>query len=284
MKPTNTALDKDAQVKQPKISDPGPLHMAKTKNKRPREPCDGEEQGAETNSGVAVEALSMTPLTSPSVTHFPNEKWELVEENILYLDLINVRRDDVRVEDLVFLAEMMTRDDIVVVIKGVAESPYFDRSDWWSVFVKAVGDNRVVHVRWFKKVETDSSESGEVTLFNQYEECGCRLTLTGKEYGSYLDAAKLAKEFRVTKEMGTKKAFKLNTSSNGLYMVDFEFKQYEPKGFSKFMGSFKIPHILTGGEFCCLHRVSVQYNWNANCPPHQTDVSCPINFPGCSFF
>lgn len=50
----------------------------------------------------------------------------------------------------------------------------------------------------------------------------------------------------------------INPHKTGLYMIDFDLVKLLPRCYDDFIGSFKIPGILPGGENCMMNAVSLQ--------------------------
>ncbi len=51
----------------------------------------------------------------------------------------------------------------------------------------------------------------------------------------------------------------IKPKQTGLYMIDFDMVKLLPRCYDDFLGSFKLPSILPGGENCMMNSVSAMY-------------------------
>jgi len=227
-----------------------------------------------------LKPLPEAPPICPS--QFP-PRWTFNEvSRVLYGDFTDHPKGPLEPEDLVFLLQMMERDDITVVTEGFS---CVDPDLWTlSMLESLVGDDVCHQFRVFERRLV--LQNGN--YFESFEEQGQCCNMTMKDYIRYIQQrndqlkcieqrrqSTLTNTFKSTlspaedalhrnelEETFTYTTFKdsqthtINCINTILYLIDYDFGKLLPAQYDDFIRNYIAPQLLPGSQFCLMHAVN----------------------------
>jgi hypothetical protein len=248
----NKTKIKSLKVEKPNESNPSVENKEKEKKKTKSSSVEKPNESGNRNR-EAEESSNTTDQIGASPPVPPNDRWHFCANTaVVRFDVTNIRLGEVPIEDLKFLSSMFNRDDIALIVKGLAGDLSSEMLEWDAI-LKFIGQRRVLRVKMFRKV-TLPTDKNPVNRFTEVE--GGYLAFDGLEYNAYLEACACKKKFVLTKAMSGQPDREIDTCTISLYLYDFYLKELVPYLFTHFNQSFKVPEMLPGGIFCTSYQVS----------------------------
>jgi hypothetical protein len=240
--------------------------------------------GGRCNANVTptVEPLPIAPPLN--ATTFP-PRWRFDElSRVLFGDFTDHPRGPLEAEDLVFLLQMMERDDITVVTEGFASR--LDPCLWTLGMLENIVGNVMCHQ--FRVFERSLSLHPSGNYYETFKEQGFCSNMTMNDYIRYLNQRntqlqcierRLKSLFNTSKFMlssnqeaecrdGSEEAFTYNSFKDGkthtincidiiLYLIDYDFGKLLPVHYDDFSQQFMVPQLLPGSPFCLMNAVMI---------------------------
>jgi hypothetical protein len=240
---------------------------------------------------VAEELSPIAPPPPICTSSFPSDKWSFDEQSRV---LLMKCKSNLEATDLIFLLQMMERDDITVVTEGFSLGL---NPDLWrlSIFEGIVGNEVCHQFRVFTRnvLTLGGVNNTEQSYYEYFEEQGHCCSMSMQDYVRYirqrndqlksikrktllashpttvtLSPTEEAKYRNDTGECfayisynncdspkGTPQTF--NCIDTVLYLIDYDLGKFLPVHHDDFMKFFIAPQLLPGSQFCLMHEVSL---------------------------
>jgi hypothetical protein len=220
----------------------------------------------DTSDGVLARDLRPIPPPSPMPT-LPDSgscRWTFDENSrVLVADFIRNSPTEPLLMDPIdskFFFEMLERDDITVISRGLLKCSHLDSSLWNLDHISQVLGNEFYHK--FRRFDRVVDKQG-------FETCSEKDTLYSMRFADYARYYDQRMTYTEAERLGTSpssdptftfvdhmnKEHSINVRTTALYMIDVDMIRLMPWLFENFMDSFEMKAVLPGGSHCMMNSV-----------------------------
>ena len=196
------------------------------------------------------ELRSLPPPRSPPVS--PSDRWSWCDDTrVMTLEIAS--GGSVTPLDSVFLAQVMQRDDLTVVVSGLCDS--LDERIWSSDFIRErYGHLRCSTIRRFQRKTSVDPYVESKGLLDMFLRDFIDFNKARHRLGNRVEStAPEAPTFQCWSEG---ELVELDITRDALYLIDGDLARMIPRLYRDFTESFKMPELLPGGGWCMMRDVS----------------------------